>query len=258
MRAIRVSVAESKKELLANLRMRCKSFKEREGYPIMGGDREVTMEMDPYDALDRTRHFNAYEGGKMIGASRIVLPIAEATGERYGLPHERKFTVCPSRPGLRGRRGEVGRVCVDRSYQNRKVHSRVCHTMCEVSLREDVSVWVSSANLDTDSEEEADIMYKLLDQRGSIHHDIETVIKTSERPSGHPRFLFFRDCHERTRARLGKASRLPRAVSADERVGVMFIGSPYWEPELGTFVQPLIAEVRHVLANLTGSRRKNS
>jgi L-ornithine Nalpha-acyltransferase len=196
---------------------------------------------------------------KVIGAGRLLLPnprVALLNGWEHGLPIEEKIHIDLSNIGPPGSIGEVGRFCIEEGFRGTTALAELCHAMCLESARRGVKYWVSAANMDCDSEEEAHIIYGLLRRRGLLRADVQVTPRVEERPPRPPRFAFYADEAERRRAIDGdRTARLPRAVAADAALGARYIGAPLWDGYFGMYSIPLIAEVDGVLKVVERVRR---
>jgi hypothetical protein len=192
---------------------------------------------------------------RVIGAGRLLLPnqdIARSNGWRYGIPIEEKLHLDLSGVGAPGSIGEVGRFCVDEGFRGTMALVELCLAMCLESSKHGLKYWVSAANMSCDSEEEARIIYNLIQRRGLFRDDIRATPKVEAAPTSPPRFLFYADEHERSRALRGdRTARLPRAITADAELGARYIGEPLWDGYFGMFSMPLIAAVEDVFKAVT-------
>ncbi|XXT18201.1 hypothetical protein WME94_49020 [Sorangium sp. So ce429] len=188
----------------------------------------------------------------IIGAGRLVLPspgVAKARGWEHGLPLEAKVRIDLSALGPPGTIAEVGRLCVlERWRAKTAALPELCVAMCLESRRHGVTHWISAANLECDSEDEATLVHEVIRRRGLMRSDIPVRLRTADRPRAPARFRFYTD-EERGRAIAGDVSglRLPRAVSTDAKLGALYIGEPIWDEHFGMFAQPLIAAVQDVM-----------
>ena len=196
---------------------------------------------------------------RVIGAGRLLLPnqgVALSNGWEHGLPIEEKIHVDLSNVGPAGSIGEVGRFCIEEGFRGTTALVELCHAMCLESARHGVKHWISAANMDCDSEEEAHIIYGLLRRRGLLREDIRVTPRVEEMPLRAPRFVFYADEADRRRAIDGdRTARLPRAVAADAALGARYIGEPLWDSYFGMYSMPLIAEVDGVLKAVERIRR---
>ncbi|MGK3984887.1 hypothetical protein WME99_17705 [Sorangium sp. So ce136] len=187
-----------------------------------------------------------------IGAGRLVLPnpgVAKAHGWEHGLPLEAKIRMDLSALGPPGTIAEVGRLCVLERWRTRTAAlPELCAAMCLESRRHGITHWISAANLECDSADEALLIHEVIRRRGLMRSDIPVGLKATDGPRSPPRFRFYTD-EERGRARDDNPSRLrlPRAVSTDARLGARYIGEPIWDEHFGMFAQPLIAAVQDVM-----------
>ena len=187
---------------------------------------------------------------RVIGAGRLLLPsrdIARSNGWQHGLPMEEKLHLDLSTIGPPGSIGEVGRFCIEEGFRGTTALAELCLAMCLESSRHGVRYWISAANMDCDGEEEALIIYNLIRRRGLFRDDIRVISRVKEGPTRPPRFFFYVDERERSRAIDGdRTARLPRAVAADAALGARYIGAPLWDGHFGMFSMPLIAAVEDV------------
>ncbi|WP_437723069.1 GNAT family N-acetyltransferase [Sorangium sp. So ce861] len=188
----------------------------------------------------------------IIGAGRLVLPnpcVARARGWEHGLPLEAKVRIDLSALGPPGTIAEVGRLCVlERWRAKTSALPELCVAMCQESRRHGVTHWISAANLECDSVDEARLLHEVIQRRGLMRSDIPVSLRATDTPRSPPRFRFYTD-EERGRAIAGELSglRLPRAVSTDAKLGARYVGEPIWDEHFGMFAQPLVAAVQDVM-----------
>ncbi len=146
--------------------------------------------------------------------------------------------------------GEVGGFCILRRYRGTRVAALLFGALRSESERRGVTHWLAAANTETDSAEEAEIVYRLLRAKRLVSTAFHAQAKGAESLPSPTRFIFTPD--ERRRASQGElhALRLPRVLALFAgKMGARYIGQPVYDRDFNVFATPLAVE----LATLGGS-----
>lgn len=196
---------------------------------------------------------------RIVATGRLILPntdLARTHGWQHGLPLEEKIHIDMSRTAAPDAVGEVGRLCVEKGWRSTPALLELCYALCVESLAHGVKYWISAANMECDSVDEALILYRALDREGLVRRDIDAIVRVRREREGLSRFTFFKSDEERQRAASGSGKvRLPKAVAADAMLGARYVGEPLWDDHFGVYSMPLVAEVEEVAAVVRRLRR---
>lgn len=202
-------------------------------------------EIDERDDDDTAIHFVAYDGDEPVGTVRLLMarPALEAA-PRLGLSLESTFLLAATLPGLVP--AEVTRYCVTRSHRGTRVAAMLYALLRAESARRGITHWFAAANMQTDSPEDAALVYELVRRRQLID-DAFAATPRAPSPTRLPHRLRCYTNEERRRARRGDAAlALPRPVALfAARMGARYIGPPAYDAYFGVFALPLVASPRY-------------
>ncbi|WP_338282630.1 GNAT family N-acyltransferase [Corallococcus caeni] len=236
-------VATAQRELDDALRVRYQVFGEE--MRMLGPRRpRAPREADCFDTLRTTAHVVVYSDAEPVATARLLMPNAEVAAfadTLVGLDIEKKLDLsellAPGRVFA-----ETTRYCATQ----RSPHStalRLQAGLYRESRRRGVTHWIAAANMETDSQEEADLYYQAAARRGWVSERFR--VRTREFPPPPTQPLAPRLTPEqRARARQGQLEslRMPRIVSLfADKMGARFIGPPHFDPAFNRFTVPLVA-----------------
>lgn len=193
-----------------------------------------------------------YAGDEPVGALRlrVVRPV-EGGEPLAGLELASKFSFRGfEEPSVVV--GEIGGFCVLRRYRGTRAASLLFGALRSESARRGVTHWLAAANTETDSAEEADIVYRLLCSQRLVSSAFHAEARGTKNSPLASRFIYTPD--ERQRASRGElhSLRLPRVLALFAgKMGARYIGYPAYDRDFKVFATPLAVE----LAELGGTVR---
>jgi hypothetical protein len=252
MTSMHCRVATTQRELDDALRVR---------WAVFGGElRLITGKAPPsrrevscFDTLDTTVHLVVYADREPVATVRILLPnpeVAHDTGGRLGIELEQKLdlsgVVAESRLFA-----ETARFCVLERWRHSEAVARLHAGIYEESRRRGVTHWIAAANLDTDAEEDARLVYQVAAHRGWLSPRWKVKVSAPGEAPAIPSDPLYTP-QERARARQGQLDglRMPRAPSLFARkMGARFISEAIYEAGFRRFTLPLIAALDEIPAS---------
>ena len=242
-------VADTQRELDDALRLRREVFGDE--LRMLGDEKpHAPREANCFDTLPTTTHVLVYSGEQAVATSRLLLPnteVATFAGSLLGLDIERKLDL--SQLAAPGRVfAETTRYCVCRHNRNGAVMPRLQTELYRESRRRGVTHWIAAANMETDSPEEADLLYLAAARKGWVSD--RYPVRTREFPTPPPAPVApFLKPPELERARKGELDglRMPRVLSLfADKLGARFIGPPHYDKAFHRFTVPLVAALDEI------------
>ncbi len=220
---------------------------------IAGRTPPSRREVSCFDTLETTVHLVVYADREPVATVRMLLPnpeVACATGGQLGLELEQKLDLSGiGGPGLVF--AETARFCVLERWRHSEAVARLQAGLYEESRRRGVTHWIAAANLDTDSEEDARLIFQVAAHRGWLSPRWRVRALAHTEAPAIPRDPFYTRV-ERLRVRQGQLDelRMPRAPCLFARkMGARFIAEPIYESGFRRFVLPLIAALNEIPAS---------
>ncbi|MDC0707418.1 GNAT family N-acetyltransferase [Stigmatella sp. ncwal1] len=211
--------------------------------------REVTC----FDTLDTTLHLLVYAGIEPVATLRLLLPnpeVAASLGGTVGLEMEQRVDlsglVQPERVFA-----EPSRFCVLKPWRRSEAVTWLQAGMYAESRRRGVTHWIASANLETDSREDALLSWQVAAYRGWLSPRWRVDVPDPWQAPARPRSPFY-TLEERAKAEQGAMDglRLPRAPSLFARtMGARFIAEPLYDTYFQWFTLPLIMALDEIPAD---------
>jgi L-ornithine Nalpha-acyltransferase len=203
---------------------------------------------DPSRCRGDVTELLVYARDEAVGALRL----------RVGGPKDARDALADlelsSKFNLRGFEGpsvvvsEVSGFCVVRRYRGTRAAALLFAALRAESARRRVTHWVAAANTQTNSAEEADIVHRLLRERGLLDGAYHASSRSAEAPPPSPtRFIY--TAEERARARRGELDslRLPRVLALFAgSMGARYIGRPVFDRDYEVFATPLAVELKRL------------
>jgi putative hemolysin len=245
-------VVNSKRQLDDALRVRWAVFVE-ELRLIDGPGPAAPREVNCFDTLETTTHLVVYAGSRPVATSRLLLPnpeVSAATRGHLGIDLEQKLELS----GLRGSGmslAESTRFCVMKDYRCFDVLVRLEAGLYQESRRLGVTHWIASANTETDSSEDAQLLFLVVDHRGLVHPRWRVRAHEPSKPPEVPSTPLYTP-EERELARLGwlDSLKLPKPLWLfANKMGARFIGEPIFDTHFRRYSIPLIAALDEVPAS---------
>ena len=248
MSSLSCRVATAQRELDDALRVRYQVFGEE--LRMLGPKRpRAPREADCFDTLRTTAHVVVYAAGEPVATVRLLTPNAEVAAFAdtvVGLDIEKKLDL--SRLVVPGRVfAETTRYCAIQGSP-RKAVLKLQAGLYRASLERGVTHWIAAANMETDSQEEADLYYLAAARRGWVTDAFRVRTRDFPPPPAEPLAPRLTP-EQRARARQGhlKALRMPRIVSLfAEKLGARFIAPPHFDPTFNRFTVPLVAALEAI------------
>ncbi|NOK36577.1 GNAT family N-acetyltransferase [Corallococcus exercitus] len=201
-------------------------------------------EMTPIDTLDTTVHLLVYAGTEPVATMRVALPNAEVAanqGGTVGLELAQRVDLTGlSQPGRV--LAEPSRFCVLPKWRRTEAVTWLQSAMYAESRRRGVTHWIASANLETDSPEDALLSWRVAAHRGWLSPHWRVDVPDPRRAPVRPRSPFYTP-EERARAEQGLLDglRVPRSPSLFARtMGARFIAEPLYDAYFQWFTLPLV------------------
>jgi len=245
-------VASTQRQLDDALRVRWSVFGEE--LRLIGGPGPAApREVNCFDTLETTVHIVVYAGSRPVATSRLLFPnaeVARTTQGHLGIDLEQKFELSGvSEPGMR--LAESTRFCVVKDYRRSEVLVRLQSSLYQESRRRGVTHWIASANTETDSAEDARLLFQVADHKGLVHPRWHVSAREPAQPPAAPTASLYTPA-ERERARLGwlDSLRLPRTLALfSHKLGARFLGEPAYDAHFRRYSMPLIAALDDVPAS---------
>ncbi|QSQ25165.1 GNAT family N-acetyltransferase [Pyxidicoccus parkwayensis] len=252
MTSMHCRVANTQRELDDALRVR---------WAVFGGELRLMTGRTPpsrrevscFDTLDTTVHLVVYADRKPVATARLLLPnleVARDAGGQLGIELEQKLDLTGIASPTR-LFAETARFCVLEKWRHSEAVARLHASIYEESRRLGVTHWIAAANLDTDSVEDAHLVYRVAEHRGWLSPRWRVKVSAPGEPPATPSDPLYTSA-ERARARLGQLEglRMPRAPSLFARkMGARFIAEPIYEAGFRRFTLPLIAALDEIPAS---------
>ncbi len=249
MTSIHCRVATTQRELDDAVRVRWSVFGAELGL-MTGWMPPSRREVSCFDTLETTVHLVVYADRKPVATLRLLLPnpeVADAIGGRLGFELEQKLDLSSVvGPGMV--LAETSRFCVLDRWRHSEVVARLHAGLHEESLRRGVTHWIASANLDTDSREDALLSCQVAAYRGWMSPRWRVEVPAPVEAPAIP-FNPYYTPMERLRAQHGLLAglRVPRAPALFARkMGARFISEPLYDASFRRFTLPLIAALDEI------------
>jgi L-ornithine Nalpha-acyltransferase len=211
--------------------------------------REVTC----IDTLDTTVHLLVHAGAEPVATMRVALPNAEVAanlGGAVGLEMAQRVDLWGLiRPGRVF--AEPSRFCVLPKWRRTEAVTWLLAAMYEESRRRGVTHWIASANLETDSPEDALLSWQVAASRGWLSPCWRVDVPDPWQAPVPPRSPFYTP-EERARAAQGLLDglRVPRSPSLFARtMGARFIAEPLYDAYFQWFTLPLVMALDEIPAD---------
>jgi hypothetical protein len=242
-------VARTQRQLDDALRVRGTVLEEEQGRVARPGP-EAPRDLRPFDTLETTSHVVVYADRRPVATARLLLPdrkVAEARGGRLGIDLETKFDVSPLvAPELR--LAETTRFYVLEDWGGSEAVMHLVAGLYQESVRQGVTHWVALADMETDSLEDARIVWHVAAHQGLVSERWQVRGRAHALPPPEPQVPLYTP-EERLRAREGQLHglRLPRTLSLFARkLGARFMGAPLYDAHLRRYALPLVAPLESI------------
>jgi L-ornithine Nalpha-acyltransferase len=245
-------VATTQRQLDDAVRIRWDVFGRELGL-LDGTTMKAPREVNCFDTLETTVHVIVYADGAPVATSRLLLPnpeVARITGGRLGIDLEQKVDLT----GVGGTDlvfAETTRFCILKNWRHSETLLWLQAGLYQESRRRGVTHWIASANMETDSAEDARILFQVASHQGllSTRWRARTLAcpKSPDAPSA-PVYT----PGQRERARRGQLEglRLTRVLSLFARkMGARFIAEPLYDARFRRFSLPLVAALDEIPAS---------
>ena len=210
-------------------------------------------EMTCIDTLDTTVHVLVHADGAPVATMRVALPNAEVAaslGGAVGLEMARRVDLSGLlHPGRV--LAEPSRFCVLPAWRRTEAVTWLQAGMYAESRRLGVTHWIASANLETDSPEDALLSWWVAASRGWLSPCWRVGVPDPRQTPAKSLNPFYTP-EERARARQGRLDglRVPRSPSLFARtMGARFISEPLYDAYFQWFTLPLVMALEEIPAD---------
>lgn len=208
----------------------------------------IDQEYERADADERSLHLVVRAACGPVATVRLTLSRENSGGESsLGLDLESKFELHGVH--ARGLRlAEVSRFCVLRRYRGTRVTTALFNALVIESRRRNVTHWLAGGNTQTDSPEDAALIYRI----GALRKLRSESYRASARsspvlPRRPTRLVYSALQHQQALAGEHHALALPPVLALFTRkMGARFLGPPAYDAAFGVFAMPLIAALEEV------------
>ncbi|MGZ3458069.1 MAG: GNAT family N-acetyltransferase [Archangium sp.] len=213
----------------------------------------VPRENDGFDTLATTAHVIVYADGVPVATTRLLLPnpeVARATGGQLGIELESKVDLSDL-GGPNMVFAETTRFCVLKDWRHSAVLMWLHAGLHQESRRRGVTHWIASANTETDSAEDARILFQVATHQGLLSTRWRARALAYPKSPEAPTAPIYTP-EERGRARQGQFEglRLPRVLSLfSGKMGARFIAEPLYDAGFRRFSLPLVAALKDAPAS---------
>lgn len=213
----------------------------------------VPRENNGFDTLATTAHVIVYAEGVPVATTRLLLPnpeVARATGGRLGIDLESKVDLSDL-GGPEMVFAETTRFCILKDWRHSAVLMWLHAGLHQESRRRGVTHWIASANTETDSAEDARILFQVAAHQGllSTRWRARTLAYPSS-PEAPTAPLYTPEERERARQGRFEGLRLPRVLSLfSGKMGARFIAEPLYDACFRRFSLPLVSALEDVSAS---------
>ncbi|PTL82216.1 GNAT family N-acyltransferase [Vitiosangium sp. GDMCC 1.1324] len=211
------------------------------GGPVPPAPREVNC----FDTLETTVHLVVYADDVPVATSRLLLPnpeVARTTDGGLGIELDQKLNLSGlAEPGLLF--AESTRFCILKRWRHSEALLRLQAGLYEESRRRGVTHWIASANTETDSAEDAQLVFQVAAHKGLVSQRWRVQARVPSTPPVSPNAPFYSP-PERACAHQGRLQglRLPRVLSLfAHKMGARFIAEPIYDMGFRRFSLPLVA-----------------
>ena len=210
-------------------------------------------EVNCFDTLATTSHVVVYADEVPVATARLLLPnqeVAHATGRRWGIALEEKVDLS-SVDGTGLLFAESTRFCVLNPWRHSDALLWLMAGLYWESRERGVTHWIASANMETDAEEDARLVYQVAKYKGWLSQRWHVPSHSSPPPPETPLAPLYSEW-ERAGARRGQLEglRMPGVLSFFARkMGARFISEPLYEPAFQRYSLPLVAALNEIPAS---------
>jgi hypothetical protein len=203
-----------------------------------------------FDTLETTVHLVVYADETPVATSRLLLPnpeVARATGGSLGIELEQKLDLSDvGAPGLMF--AESTRFCILKGWRHSEVLVRLQAGLYKESRRHGVTHWIAAANMETDSAEDARLVFDVAAYQGLVSQRWRVRARTPSVPPDIPSVSLYTP-QQRTRALRGRLDGLsmPRVLSLfAHKMGARFVAEPLYDMGFRRFSLPLVAALDEI------------
>ena len=231
-------LAESQREIADAQRVRWIVYGEEERL-LAPGAAHQDREVDARDLDVDTAHVIVYADDEPVGTVRLLPPRA---GRGFELESNFRLGVPPSQAFVGG---EVTRYCVVRGHRCTAAARMLHDALTAESLRRGITHWFAAANLETDSAEDAALVYEIMRARNLVDARFHAEPRRTSPAAGRRRCYTDEALRQAGDARLGLE--LPRVIALfTGRMGARCMGLPAYDPYFNVFALPIVADVAPV------------
>ena len=242
---IEYKIAKTKEDLDHAFKVRYDVFVKECDY-IPESNYVADRESDSFDTLETTVHFLALDNGRGVGTARMLFPneeVAKRNNWIYGFDMERLFDLSDYKnkeiPIV-----ELPRSCVRKEYRKHNVIQNLWRMAIQYAARNDVYHILGSGATETDSIEDAKLLYKVLDAQGYISKEFQTPAKEKHN-NNNPRFRIYNQIKEELlKGEDLKKMKIPGTINIFTKVGIRFTGEPVFYPKFRMCTIPLLEETK--------------
>lgn len=210
-------------------------------------DEQMTLapELGTNDSSESIVCIVAHLGEEPVGTVRLVVsdPELRLSSGRFGLELESSFELSGfEAPGVV--LAEVTRFCVRRRFRGTRVAGSLLSCLRLESSRRKVTHWVAAANLETDSAEDAELAYRLVQAT-----QLTSATWRAEPRVAHAAGVGARSVYtpeQRLAAGRGALQTLavPRTIALfAHKMGARYIGPPAYDRRFGVYALPLAVDL---------------
>lgn len=213
----------------------------------------VPREAHGFDTLATTSHVVVYAEGLPVATARLLLPnaeVARSSGGRWGIDLESKVDLSEL-GGPDTLFAEITRFCILKDWRHSAALLWMYAGLHQESRRRGVTHWIASANTETDSAEDARILFQVAAHQGLLSTRWQARTLTHPQSPETPTAPLYTP-EERQRAHQGRVEGLglPRVLSLFSlRMGARFIAEPLYDARFRRFSLPLVAALEDVPGN---------